>query len=252
MLEACGGDGGELQLTEVARMTGLPKSSAHRIISQLVDCGMLERVGDHFRIGTHMFELGARSAHSRVLRQWAMPFLVELYERTHETVHLGTRAGREVLYIEKICGRRRAPAPVTTGVGARLPLPCTAMGKLILAFSPRGLVLDVIAHGWDRRTPHTITDPDALQRELAAVAQDGIAFDRQESHVGAACVAAPIFRPDGVLVAALSVTGPVTRFDPGQVAPSARLCAVAISRALARVGASRPGLTLVAGGHGAP
>ncbi len=231
VLDVCGQSGRSLTLSEVARAAELPKSSAHRIIGQLVDWGGLERVGDRYRLGAHLFELGSLMAHSRLLREQALPFLEDLYEATHETVHLGVLDGLEVLYVDKICGRRVAPASVGTRVGGRMPLPCTGLGKVMLAFSPEGLLEECILRGWERRTRYTLATGDALRREVQAALSNGVALDREESHLGVACVAAPIFERDHV-IAAVSITGPIPRFDPAQFVHATKVAAIAISRAV--------------------
>jgi DNA-binding IclR family transcriptional regulator len=89
-------------------------------------------------------------------------------------------------------------------------------------------------------TPYTITVPEILLRQLADVARTGVAFDREESVIGALCVAAPIFMPGQSSVAALSVTGPSHRFDPDTIVSAVPMAAFAITRGL---GGVRPGTT---------
>ncbi len=232
ILDACAEAEDDLTLGEIASACGLPKSSTHRIVGQLLAWGGLERRGDAFRLGGHMFVLGSRAPHARRLRERALPFLEELYERTHETVHLGVLDGLHVLYVEKLCGRRLRPADVQTRVGSRMPLVSTGLGKAILATGPRELVHDVLARGWERATPYTIATVDALEVELERIRRLGVAFDREESHAGVSCVAAPVQGPRHSLPVAISVTAPTERFRPEEFARATLLCARATSRAL--------------------
>jgi IclR family acetate operon transcriptional repressor len=230
VLDAFGSDATVLTLSDLARRAHLPKSTAHRIVVQLLGWGGLERAGAGFRLGTHLFELGNMVPPSRRLREAALPFMEDLYESAHETVHLGVLEGDEVLYLEKIGGHRQVRVP--TAVGARMPLHCTALGKAILAFSPPDLLDRVLTKGLARRTSYTITVPAVLRAELATVALEGVAFDREESVLSVACTAAPVVDRAGGAVAALSVTGATTRFDPQRLAPAVKTAALGLSRAL--------------------
>jgi DNA-binding IclR family transcriptional regulator len=230
ILDAFGDTDRNLTAAELVRRTGLPKSTVHRIIGDLVDHGLLERAAGGYALGLHLFELGCLVAPHRRLRELALPFMEDLYEATHEVVHLAISHGSEVLYLVKISGHGRLPLP--TRDGARMPLHATALGKAMLAFSPRAAVRQVLGRPLPALTPYTIVVPDVLLRELAEVARTGVAFDREEAMVGAVCVAAPIFMPGPPSLAAISVTGPSRRFDPERVASAVRLVATAITRAL--------------------
>ena len=111
---------------------------------------MLERVGEEYQLGLKLFELGNSVARQRELREAALPFMEDLYEATHETIHLGVLDDAEVLYVEKIAGRRGCTVPTT--LGTRKPLYCTGLGKAILAYSTPQLVQAVIQNGLPRRT----------------------------------------------------------------------------------------------------
>jgi IclR family transcriptional regulator, acetate operon repressor len=231
LLDVFGPDGGALGLAELARRSGLPKATAHRLAAQLIELGALERAEDKYRLGIRLFEIGSRVGPQRRLREAALPFLEDLYEATHETVHLGVLDGLRVLYIEKIRGRRGSP--VRTQVGTHKPLHCTALGKAILAYSPPELVQAVIDAGLERRTAYTICSAEALLRELAAVARNGVAQDREEYALGTTCAAAPIIdQATGYAKAALSITGPPTRFHPGLGIAPVRAAAAALTGAL--------------------
>lgn len=236
ILNACAEADAGLTLAQIARTCGLPKSSAHRLVAQLVDVGGLERDGDLFGLGGQMFVLGSCAPWARHLRELASPFLEELYERTHETVHLGVLDGLHVLYVDKLCGRRLAPAAVRTRVGSRMPLVSTGLGKAILATGPQQLIDDVLANGWERATSATIASAERLLHELDVVRHHGVAFDHEESHVGVSCVAAPLDVAGVAGPAAISLTAPTDRFRSDAYARVTLICARAISRALRQRG----------------
>jgi DNA-binding IclR family transcriptional regulator len=232
LLEAFGPQSSALGLAELARRANLPKATTFRLASQLVELGALERTGNAYRLGLKLFELGSTVSHQRRLRDMALPLMEDLYEATHEMVHLGVRDDLQVLYLEKIMGRQSATVP--TQVGARRPLYCTALGKAILAYSDPSLVGAVIEAGMPRLTPYTITSAERLAEQLAAAKIEGVAYDREECHLGTTCVAAPLIGHSGQAVGARSVTGATCRFQPERVATAVRTAALAVSRGLDR------------------
>ncbi|WP_232421839.1 IclR family transcriptional regulator [Nocardioides sp. Iso805N] len=222
-----------LSLAEIVRRTGLPKGSAHRVAGDLVGHGLLDKAARGYRLSGGMFELGMRASVERSLLELAMPFLQDLYERTHETVHLGVTDGQAVVYVAKIGGHRQANAP--SRVGGRMPLHCTAIGKVLLAHADPVDRNTVLSAPLQRRTAHTIVAPGLLRRQLESVLDSGVAFEREESTLGLLCVASPVMGLDGrTAVAAVSVTGPVGRFRPELHATAVRAAAQGISSVIAR------------------
>jgi DNA-binding IclR family transcriptional regulator len=201
-------------VTELARSAGLPKSTAFRLLSILGQAGLVEREGTGYRLGRRLFELGAlvTELKPQSLRDAALPYLEDLYELSHETVHLGVLDGTEVLYLEKIHGHNPANSP--SRVGGRLPAHCVGLGKAMLAYSPAGTVRAVLDTGLPPLTPHSIVYPNLLLNALAGVRKQGVAFDIQEARLGLTCVAAPVLDPNGHAVAAVSISGPTYRFNP--------------------------------------
>jgi DNA-binding IclR family transcriptional regulator len=162
----------------------------------------------------------------------AIPFLQDLYERTHETVHLGVREGAEVVYVAKVGGHRQVPSP--SRVGGRMPMHCTAIGKVLLAHADAGLGREVLGAELQRRTAHTVVAPGLLRRGLPRIVQEGVAFEREESALGLTCVAAPVFGADDKVVAAVSLAGPTARFRPEAHVAAIRAAATAFGVALGR------------------
>jgi DNA-binding IclR family transcriptional regulator len=230
LIEAFGSDGASVGLAELARRAGLPKATAYRLANQLIDLHVLERAGQEYQLGLKLFELGNSVARQRELREAALPFMEDLYEATHETIHLGVLDDAEVLYAEKIAGRRTCT--VSTALGTRKPLYCTALGKAILAYSGPQLLENVIKDGLIRRTRYTITEPHRLQLELSRAAETGVAYDREEYELGITCVGSPLLNRAGRAWAAISVTGPTTRFHPERTATAVRTAALGLTRVL--------------------
>lgn len=219
-------------LAELGRRTGLAKGTLHRVVGDLVAARLLERTANGYRLSGLVFELGMRASVERRLLEVATPFMEDLRERTRETVHLGVLEGQEVVYVAKIGGHRQAAAP--SRVGGRMPLHCTAIGKVLLAHSAPELLAEVVAAGLTRRTPRTVIAPGALRRQLDRVVETGVAFEYEESAVGIVCVAAPVLDAEDRPVAAISVTGPVVRFQPDKHTVALRAAAAGVAATLAR------------------
>jgi len=193
----------ELGLTEIARRAGCSLTTAHRIVAELADQRALIRLADgRYTIGRRMWDLGLLAPVQTGLRETASPFLHDLYGATLETVHLAVRDGLAVLYVDRLAGH--ASVPVVSQIGARLPMHCTGVGKVLLAHAPEPVRREVLAQ-LTRITPHTITQPGTLHDQLTRVRRDGYAQTVEEMSVGACSVAVPITAPDGEVVAALGI-----------------------------------------------
>lgn len=232
MLRAFTVDDQVLSLAELVRRTGLAKATVHRVAGDLVDNRLLDRTALGYRLSGGLFELGMRASLERGLLELAMPFLQDLYERTHETVHLGLREGHDVVYVAKIGGHRQAAAPSRTG--GRMPVHCTAIGKALLAHADAAVQREVLSGPLERRTPHTIVAVGLLQRQLATVLEAGVAFEQEESTIGLLCVAAPVLDDTDHALAAISVAGPVGRFRPQAHVDAVRAAATGLGSVVAR------------------
>ncbi|MEU9448918.1 IclR family transcriptional regulator [Streptomyces sp. NPDC048277] len=222
---------GEVGVSELARRTRLTKSTAFRLLGILQRNDLVERVGSGYRLGTQLFDIGTRTYGPTplLLREVLMPHLADLYELTHETVHLAVLHGTDIVYVNKLHGHRAARSP--SQIGARLPAYCTGVGKALLAFD-HDAAEAAVAEGLPARTEHTLSDPDRFRAALRRIRQDGIAYDHQEAARGLACVAVPVMGASGHPVAALSVAGADARFDPARFAPALRRVAHEASRAV--------------------
>jgi DNA-binding IclR family transcriptional regulator len=220
----------ELTLAELARRAGVPKPTAHRLLAELAGWNIVERTERGHRLGMRLFELGQLAPLQRGLREAAAPFLADLFEATHETVHLAVPDGVDVVYVQKLPGRR-GPR-IDSRVGGRMPAYCTGVGKALLAFGPPERLAAALTAGLPRRTPRTVIAPGLLRQELTRVRADGVAEEHEESTIGIACVAAPVLDASGLAVAAISITGWANRMDTTRLAPAVRTAALGLSRVL--------------------
>jgi DNA-binding IclR family transcriptional regulator len=212
-----------LTLHELTERTGLPKSTVHRMVDQLIDLGWLEREVSGYRIGMRLFEIGGLASRRSRLSDLAAPHLHALSVATGFAVQMAILDSTDVVYLERIPMRGfRLP----TRQGGRQPAYCTGLGKAMLAFDADA-ARKVLSQELPARTSQTLTRHRDLEIELERIAETGLAFDHQESYEGLACVAAPL-RGSGRAIAAVSVSGPVARIDLHAVASLVRDTAAAI------------------------
>lgn len=221
-----------LSLAELTRRSGLPRSTVHRIAEELAQLGWLEKSERGYQLGMRLFEFGELVPRQRDLVTIALPYMEDLRTATGASVHLAVLDGTQVVYLQ-VLASKSAP-PMSSRRGGRLPAHATGVGKAMLAFSPPEVVQRLIDAGLPRMSARTIATPGQLRRELNAVRASGIAYDREESHAGVLCAAAPIFGTDGAVRAAISVSGFSRRVAP-RMGPAVQTAALALTRDLARL-----------------
>jgi len=222
-----------VSLVELSRRTGLPKSTVHRIVGELVTLRVLERHDDGYRLGMWLFERGELVPGHRSLSEAALPVMEDLREATRQRIHLAVLDGVDVVYVE-ILGT--GGLEVVSRTGGRLPAHATGVGKAMLAYSPAATVQARIEAGLPRLTPRTISTSGGLVRELRKIRSVGMALDLEEAQLGVSCVAAPVFGADRKVAAGLSVTGVTGSVDPGTLGPAVRTAAFTLSRLLRESG----------------
>lgn len=208
----CLGDGGRsMALTEISHRIGIPKTTVFRYLRTLEACGYVDRDGDTdvYSLGIRLYELG-RAVNERLhFREIAMPYMENLRDRFNETVNLGVLEGEEVIYLEMV--ESRHSLRMQAEVGSRDPVYTTALGKTILAYLPEDQRELHLPADLTPRTENTRTDRVALEADLQRTRERGFALDNQENELGARCVGVPIFDSAGRVVAAMSVSSPVSR-----------------------------------------
>jgi DNA-binding IclR family transcriptional regulator len=220
-----------LTLSQLARRTGLPLTTTHRLAGELVGCGLLERdPTGNFHIGLRLWEIASLAPRGLGLRELALPFMEDLFAVTRENVQLAVREGHESVYVERIAGR--SAIPVLTRVGGRFPLHPTGVGRVLLAFAPSEVQDAVLAGPLTRYTPETVTDPDALRRILAEVRVHGFAVNDRQVTMDSISVGAPVRDADSSVIAAVSIVVQAGSALPAALAPAVQAAARGISRAL--------------------
>jgi DNA-binding IclR family transcriptional regulator len=220
----------ELTLSELARRSDLSLTTAHRVVSELATWGALTRLPTgQYVVGRRLWDVGLLAPVQSDLRETASPFLHDLYAATLATVHLAVRDGVEVLYVDRLAGH--ASVPVVSQVGSRLPLHATGVGKVLLAYAPEPIRRAVFSR-LTRITPHTITQPGLLSRQLGRVQREGFAVTSEEMSLGACSVAVPIRNRAGAVVAALGIVVPDLRRDRPRLVSALQVAAQGVGRSL--------------------
>ncbi|RSN61817.1 MULTISPECIES: IclR family transcriptional regulator [Actinomadura] len=207
ILDAFNGPSARLTLEDVARRTRLPRSTAHRILDQLVRQRWLSHHSYGYGLGQRALGLGGRDGGHGKIREAAAPLLHELQVTTGLVAHLAVLDGAEVFYLDKLGGRLATSVP--SRVGGRAPAHSTALGKAMLAWLEPEQVDALLGPEIARMTSRTIGELGTLHQELHRIRQRrGLAFERGESFPGIACVAAAIRGAEGP-VAGISLVGDV-------------------------------------------
>ncbi|MDV8015695.1 IclR family transcriptional regulator [Rhodococcus sp. IEGM 1241] len=230
ILEAFSSDQTDLSLTELTRRSGVAKASVYRLANELVEWGLLEKFGTKYRLGLRLFELGQLVPRQRILRDVALPYMEDLLLATQETVHFAVGDGIDVLYIEKIVGHRGLNEQ--SRVAGRLPLYCTATGKMILAFSPQSVFDEVVQQGFTAKTNRTTMSVAVLRQQLDRMRKDQLAVEIEETKLGYMSVAVPVLSGPSTLAGALSVTAPTARLNVSRTIGALRTAGVGITRTL--------------------
>jgi DNA-binding IclR family transcriptional regulator len=218
ILEALQGSSAGLGLKAICDLTGIHKSTAHRFLKHLEREGYLLRTeAGAYLIGPRLSQMSARGNHGATLQAVARPILWELWKSTQETVNLAVLDQGTVLYVDVMESPHEFR--LSSRVGTRRSLHVTALGKALAAFlpaEPRENILSTIT--FQQATPRTIMNLVQFRQELEKIRRQGYAVDDEEAVQGARCVSAPILNADREPIAAVSVSGPVTRVSPNQVA----------------------------------
>jgi DNA-binding IclR family transcriptional regulator len=210
ILNTIAGRASGLTLTEISRLSTVPKPTAHRLINVLLEYGMVRVApNDRYLLGSQCLILGNLFLDDLDLRQEAQDVLRDLAQDSLEACHLGIKEDERIVYIEKV----ESPHAVRmySRVGATNPVHSTALGRAILAYCDEASIEAILLSGLERRTSNTTTNPQAFLAKLAEIRERGYAIDDVENEEGIRCVAAPVFDHTGSVLAGISVSGPEQR-----------------------------------------
>jgi IclR family pca regulon transcriptional regulator len=226
-----------LTLSEVARLTGMSRATARRILHTLEDLGHVRADGRLFSLTPRVLSLGWAYLSSLNLAEIAQPLMEELVEETKESCSASTLDLPDIVYVARVPTRRIMT--IALGVGTRLPAHATSMGRVLLADLPAEELERYLAESrLDAFTDRTTTDPDELRTLLATVREQGWALTDQELEIGLRSIAAPLRDVNGKAIAALNVSVAASRVSVEELSesflPHLLHTAEAISTALGR------------------
>jgi IclR family KDG regulon transcriptional repressor len=204
--------GTPLSMEQISAHTGLPKSTAFRVIVNLLQGQYLTQTDQGYWLGLKLLRLGTLVEERLELTQQARPLLIQLRDQVNETAHLGVLDDDlRVVYIDKL-STQHVVGLMASRIGSTAPMHCTALGKAMAAFRPEGEIREWIhRNGLSALTEATIVDEETFLRELRRVRSLGYAVDNGEFEASVRCVAAPIRDRTNGVIAAVSVSGPATR-----------------------------------------
>jgi IclR family KDG regulon transcriptional repressor len=224
-----------LQLKDIARLTGLNKSTAHRFLKHLEGEEYLFRDDSGaYMVGPRLVRFGSGVSYQAMLSRISRPVVEQLWRSTGETVNLAILAGTEILYVDVM--ESLHTFRLVSQVGSRRPLSCTSLGKAMLAamsVEQREPLLPTLR--FESATPRSITTVARLRKGLAQIAQLGYALDDEETVLGARCVGVAILDANGKIAGGISVSGPTTRINKSSlplIAKSVQQAALEISNRL--------------------
>lgn len=203
----------ECTLTFIADAMNTKPGTIYPIVHTLEKFQYLAKDPDtkRYRLGFRPLLLASHILMSLDVREQAKPILEQLASEFSANAHLAIPYGNEVLYLER---REAAPSVVLNSIiGRRVPLHCTALGKIFSAFTPHLEEWLLAQTDLKKVTPHTMTHPAEIQEELTRVRHKGFAVEREEFHEGNICYAAPIRNYRSKVFAAISISVAVTRAD---------------------------------------
>ena len=206
-----------LGVTEISQKLNIHKSTVYRLLSTLQYRGYVKKDNnDKYKIGLKLFEVGSKVIDNIDLRSEVNPYLREIMRISEETVHLGILDDNQVVYIDKV--ESQNTIRMYSKIGRRNHASSTSLGKVLLAYSDKEVVEQVInEEGLKKLTENTITEENEFYKHLSQIKQQGYAIDDEEQEYGIRCIAGPIFNHKGDIIAAFSISGPVMRMTHEKV-----------------------------------
>lgn len=199
-----------LGVTQIAKLTGLYKPTAHRLLNTLVHAGYVQQESGEsdYKLGMKILKISSLVLERQDIRELARPYLKKLSDSIKEIAHLAIMDVNEVVYIDKVENNEQT-IRIFSSVGNRSPMHCTGLGKVLLAGLSDSEVKAIVAQkGLKKYTDNTITNLNHLKQELERIRERGYGFDEMEHELGVWCVASPVFDRFGRTIAAISVTTP--------------------------------------------
>ena len=219
ILSAFSQDHPQLSVAEIAQRVHLNRTTVHRLVATLEAAGMVRRnpSTQKYTLSARVLQLADVFMQQSDLRSVALPAMTDLRDRANETVALHVREGNCRIVIAQV-GANRDVRHMYRNVGQPIALHLGAPGKVMLAYaSPQEIAAYVAQGPLEERTPHSVTDPDTLVKELRTIAEQGYAVSWEERTLGVVSLAVPIFDVTGAAIASVNVSGPSQRIREEEI-----------------------------------
>ncbi|MBT4521297.1 MAG: IclR family transcriptional regulator [Halieaceae bacterium] len=202
-----------LTSAQIAERVGLNNKTVHRFLLTMEEIGAVSRIGrGRFCLGMALADLGSQVPVHRVLNEAVLHHLEILAENYNESIQAAVLEGTEIVSIAHIPSSHSLSIGIR--VGKRWPAYCTAVGKTLMADMTDSVLKEYAGTlNYERRTPGTITSPTALIRHVKQVRRQGYSLNDQESELGLRAIAVPVRNRQDQTIAAISISGPVTRLS---------------------------------------
>lgn len=214
LLEFLSANEQEIGITEISKKLHMGLSTVHRILTTLKSRGYViqNQQTTKYRLGIRLFELGCSVQSIKRLVETIKPYLRQLSQSTNETANLAILEGKEVIYVDTIESTEVLRTEITAGT--KTPAHCAALGKALLAFISDGEFESLYKSDepLSSLTYKSISSLKELKKYLKKVKKQGYAIDIEEYKIGINCIGIPIFGRNGEAIAAISITGPASRF----------------------------------------
>jgi IclR family acetate operon transcriptional repressor len=234
-----------ISLAQLSAELDLRNSTAFHLIQTLVGLGFLTQLADsrRYRIGTRLFTLAAGALDETALFSLGTPILERLSAETGHAAHLAVRSKQEIIVIARTAAS--GLLQLAGHPGATRPAHATAIGKMLLAAMPPEDLDRVLATlPMPAFTPNTLTDRQALRREIDEVRRAGIAHDNCELDADVRCIAVPVHDFAGRCVAAMGLSGPAWRLSPEILQEKSRQLIAAAAELSAQLGSGGSQMSL--------
>ncbi len=208
-------------IADMADELGLGRSTTYRYATTLAALGYLEQGASRkYRLSSRAYDVGLSLLDSMVVRRVAREHVRELRAQTGHTASLGVLGETEVVYIDRWQGSRRGQHAVdaSIGVGKRVPLHCTAAGKVLLALLPAAEQEEIMRQlPLTKRGPRTIADRTVLRAQFEQIVAEGVAIENEEWLAGRCAIAAVVMNTEGPPAAAVELAIPADAYTPKEL-----------------------------------
>lgn len=204
----------ELGVTEISNHLDFGVSATYHLLATLHMLRIIEQdtTTKKYRLGLRLCQIGEKAKEQNQLINYIRPYLKRIRDFTGETTNLTVLDNRDIIYVaQEESGKL---VRMFTKLGARVPLYCSAAGKVLLAYQPAGRREAIFEQlSFQKFTERTIATSHSLRRELDQIIKSGFGCDDEERELGVSCYAVPVFGFEGKVIAAISISGPTMRLD---------------------------------------